>query len=97
MKYLAAGLLTLLSTIDIVSTRYILNDWGTELNPLLAPHIDTWELFAIKTIGVAIAAYLFASHFKTRWVVNALYATVALYGVVVAWNVGQIIHLEVTT
>lgn len=95
-KYTTAGLLAMLSLADIVVTRVMLNHYGgIELNPLMAPYIDTQALFAVKTLGVAIIAYLAARYLKTKWVVNVLYTVVGYYILVVSWNVGQIIIVEV--
>lgn len=95
-KYVAAGLLAMLSIADIVITRTMLDRYGgQELNPLLAPYVDTWGLFLVKTLGVAIVAYLAARYIKTKWIVNVLYAVVGFYILVVAWNITQIVIVEV--
>ena len=95
-RYIAAGLLAFLSLADIVVTRTILNEYGGyELNPLLAPYVDTYGLFLVKTLGVAIVAFLAAHYLKTKWIINVLYAAVGFYVLVVAWNVTQIVIVEV--
>ena len=95
--YIAAALLVVLNTADIVLTRIFVNQYGVaEANPLTAPIVNTSGLFLFKTVGVAVIAVLVVRYVQARWVSRILFGVVAAYSVVVAWNVLGLAAVHVT-
>lgn len=65
-----------LTVMDVITTNYIMNTGGVELNPLL-PADDLFALGAIK--GVLAVAYLKANPPKKHiWIINIIMSTATI-------------------
>ena len=90
-RLIAASMLVVLSTLDMLTTRIGLSVGGTEINPFVAPWVHTDWFVYVKTMAVAGVVLLIVAYVKAQWIWRFLYAVVAVYAVVVSSNTLQIL------
>lgn len=79
--------LVILGAADLVLTRLILLQGdGTEANPLIRPHLWTWQLFAVK-VGVPLLIVFLVYVLGDQVRLWTVIMVAALYGWIVAANV----------
>ena len=86
--------LAILNILDLVTTRAVLQAGGTEANPLMAQIIhDPIAPVLVKTAGLAVVALVLrACPPVSRLVDRALFTVTAMYGVIVAWNLTNLLQ-----
>jgi len=90
-RWVAAGLLAVLSVADVAVTRVALGMGATETNPIAALFVETpwawlWKGGAVLAVGVAMV-YLVDS----AWIVRFFYGVTVFYAAVVAFNTAQVV------
>ena len=93
MRYVAAGVLALLSLADVVLTRQVLMLGGEELNPIADAFIRTPSAWALKGIAVVVIAFVTAYFMRSRWLIRSFYIVLAIYAAVVAMNALNLVAL----
>ena len=71
VRFVAAGLLALLSLVDVVLTRQVLLLGGEELNPIADAFIRTPSAWALKGVAVVVIAFVTAYFMRSRWLIRA--------------------------
>lgn len=86
--------LAILNILDLVTTRAVLHAGGTEANPLMAQIIhNPIAPVLVKTAGLALVALVLrACPPVSRFVDRALFTVTALYAVIVAWNITNLLQ-----
>jgi hypothetical protein len=82
-------------TLDAMSTLVILDQGGTEVNPLMNATLQRgvgWFLL-VKLGPLPLAFALLSVHRYFRWVRLALGALVAIYGVLMLWHVSLLVKI----
>lgn len=82
-------------TLDAMSTLVILDQGGTEVNPLMNATLQRgvgWFLL-VKLGPLPLAFALLSVHRYFRWVRLALGLLVAIYGVLMLWHVGLLVTI----
>ncbi|MCU0268603.1 MAG: DUF5658 family protein [Acidimicrobiales bacterium] len=78
--------LVVLNGVDLVLTRILLARGAAEANPVMAPLIDSWWGWAVKTLGVGLVALAVLVTGRDGKVERWLQVVVGVYTAVVAWN-----------
>lgn len=82
-------------TLDAMSTLVIMDQGGTELNPLMNATLQRgvgWFLL-VKLGPLPLAFVLLSVHRYFRWVRLALGLLVAIYGVLMLWHVSLLVKI----
>jgi hypothetical protein len=86
--------LAILNILDLVTTRAVLQAGGTEANPIMAQIVhDPIVPVLVKTAALAVVALVLrACPPVSRLVDRALFTVTAVYGVIVAWNLANLLQ-----
>jgi hypothetical protein len=77
-----------LSTLDVIFTRVLLENWASELNPLMGQIIQTdfQSALIIKSLGVGLMACFLAIHQNFKVSFYGMHLLTALYSVLLAYH-----------
>jgi hypothetical protein len=89
MKWLSVAAIIGLNVVDLGLTLFAVNVLGaTEMNPVVAAIVDTPLIFVLKLVWVPVVAVVLAHWWDTFYL--GLYVVVAVYVLVVGWNLYQL-------
>ena len=89
MKWATVAAIIVLNVVDLGLTLFAVNVLGaTEMNPFVAAIVDTPLVFVLKLVWVPVVAVVLAHWWDSFFV--GLYVVVAVYVVVVGWNLSQL-------
>jgi hypothetical protein len=87
-RHSIAFLFVAFNWLDLALTRAVINAGGAEGNPLMAPHVETWQGVAFKlTLPLLVA--IFALRLINRGsavTLYSLYGVMWVYAVICLWN-----------
>lgn len=86
---LAVGIFAL-NVADYLLTIWMLRLGGIEVNPLMAPIVDTPLLPILKIVGVGVVCVFAALVARSKFAVRMMAFVVAYYVAVVGWNAGSL-------
>ena len=88
---LAALVLSIMSSLDILLTRVMLDMGGREVNPIMVDWVETGGALFAKTIGAAVIAFTFAIVVKSPALIRFIYGVTFAYCGIVLWNMLMIL------
>ena len=89
MKRATIAAIIVLNVVDLGLTLFAVNVLGaTEMNPFVAAIVDTPLIFLLKLVWVPVVVVVLAHWWDSFFV--GLYVVVAIYVLVVGWNLYQL-------